>query len=202
MGFRLKVFTLLKCQLVKRHRPDRSFEMSGRWIVLLPLSPGKVGGERESISTMHAIRKEVKSKPRSKRRSRTDKRFEAAIKLRSQWGVSQPKLHVIPRWIRKRVLAAIRAGLIPPTNTFLMNPWHALRHAALTLGGDWIDHAGTLSRDGRELLVSEPYGITGTSTRQLEEFCRVLGLRFEISAVSWWLPSQTIRITVSEVHND
>ena len=122
------------------------------------------------------------------------------LELRTKWGIVQPEYGRFPRWLKKRVNAAIRAGKIRKHAHGLSGGWHALEHAANEFGHNWIDHQGCLTlKDGVQVLVSEPYQMTLEAMSQLERFCYALGLHWQIRGESWWYPNSTIRIVVSEV---
>ncbi len=59
-------------------------------------------------------------------------------------------------------------------------------------GSGWNDHLGYCG----EYLISEPYGLTSDSVRDLVEFCDKYGLDFEIDACSQHFPTQTLAIFV------
>ncbi len=124
---------------------------------------------------------------------------ESAIALRSEWGISEPELHVIPIEIRKNTNRAIRDGIFPKPN-FPLSSWDALYFAARHCGGThWIDHPGRIRLpDGRWALASEPYQFFDYHREQIETFCRTLGLTYEFSERSWWYPGRTVRLTVAE----
>lgn len=106
----------------------------------------------------------------------------------------------MPVWLKRRVSAVVKARKIPHPGWLQLSGWNSLQHAAVHLGSDWIDHAGRLRlAGGVQILVSEPYGLTDRAETQLQEFCRILGLEYEIQDRSWWFPNNTIRIVVREV---
>jgi hypothetical protein len=126
--------------------------------------------------------------------------FDAAAKvLRDKWRIEQPEIHVMPRWLRPLVNAAIREKILPKPEHSL-DAWFALQHAAKSCGGDmWIDHHGRIRLpDGTQRLISEPYQLLPDGRDQLEQFCRTLGLQFAVQDESWWFPGQTLRITISQ----
>lgn len=124
----------------------------------------------------------------------------AVLRLRKAWGVAEPELHVVPSWIRARVTAATKSGTLPARQRgHSADAWHSLQHAISTLGSGWLDHYGRIRlANGTHQLISEPYGLVSSDVQQLERFCSVLGLKYYISPVSWWFPSETIRIVITE----
>jgi hypothetical protein len=61
---------------------------------------------------------------------------------------------------------------------------------------DWLDHWGTITDDdGRDCLVSEPYGLSSSSFADVAEFCRVTGCKARIEANGKW-NAGTLRIVI------
>jgi len=103
------------------------------------------------------------------------------------------KYHSVPGWLRQRLGRKVRGGVwttrvqLPGANMIVYH-W-----------GDrpeWLDHWGIVQRRGREVFISEPYGLTDEATGELMEFCRALNLDFDIDACSYHFPTQTLRITL------
>lgn len=64
------------------------------------------------------------------------------------------------------------------------------------------DHTSVWCREGKaQYLVTQPYGLSWKSLKALVEFCKVNGLRVEVSAdLSWHFPGRTLAVVVS--HDD
>lgn len=126
-------------------------------------------------------------------------------RLRTEWGVQEPELHVMPAWLKSRVHAAIKRGDIPKSG-YILNGWSAVQHAIQSIkdlipdtGGWWFDHAGRLKcEDGTFVLISEPYQLNDGPVRQLDLFCKILGLTYHVEARSWWFPGRALRIVITE----
>lgn len=78
--------------------------------------------------------------------------------------------------------------------------WHGwvvdeFQDIAGSLGG-WLDHWGTAKRHGRDVLVSEPYGLGKDAVAAMMQFCERFGLDLEIKAASFHFPTYCLRIEV------
>jgi hypothetical protein len=97
----------------------------------------------------------------------------------------------LPAWLKPRLRQEARArklseGFGPPSDTFILE--------SLGARFPWFDHWGTTQRSGREVLVSEPYGLSQHNTEEFTDFCRLLGLSFEIESASYHRPTHTLRV--------
>lgn len=120
---------------------------------------------------------------------------ESVLVLRE--GILQPDLFRYPRWLKPAVSAAIKRGDLPKSHLPMYGGWWSLMHITSHLGREWIDHAGlVVQEDGTEIYVSEPYQLLQSGWSQLERFCHVLKLDYQINSRSWWFPSKTIRIEI------
>jgi hypothetical protein len=62
----------------------------------------------------------------------------------------------------------------------------------------WLDHWGWVTQpDGRDVLVSEPYGVTGADLRKLIETLDKVGWDLNVRGVSGHYPSATMRIEIA-----
>ncbi|HID78810.1 MAG TPA: hypothetical protein EYP56_22800 [Planctomycetaceae bacterium] len=109
-----------------------------------------------------------------------------------QAAVGSPvRLHHIPNWLR---LLMIRRLKIPRE---LHSGWGVIMHAQSHGYMDgWLDHWGSTRRGNEIIFVSEPYGLTDAAVRNLDTFCRRLGVDYEISACSEWYPTFTLRVAI------
>jgi hypothetical protein len=63
--------------------------------------------------------------------------------------------------------------------------------------GPFLDHSGWLEKsDGRDVLVSEPYGINSTDLAKMITFLEQFGWAFNIKGLSGHYPSRTICIEI------
>ncbi len=111
---------------------------------------------------------------------------------------------VAPRWVLKGVKRAIEEGRIPKLDAALTSGGTALEEATRVLGSSWRDHAGKLTWDGIEFLISEPYAerIDLRMLTELERFTNALGTSFSFSANSEHFPSRTVRIVIGPTTAD
>jgi len=97
--------------------------------------------------------------------------------------------HRLPLWLKDR----LKAGTGLKRDSDVM---HAFQ--SKFADGGWLDHWGTAVYGEDEMLVSEPYGLTGYGVACLREFCTRFGLEFRIDAESRHYPGKTLRIIVSQ----
>ena len=122
----------------------------------------------------------------------------AQLLFRESWNVQEPNLGFLPKWIWKRVKAAIKSRKLPGVRQSLQSSWYAMQYALGECGGDWVDHLGSMDQGGKTYIVSEPYQLSLSAHSQLDQFCQILGLEYRLSAMSWWNPGSTIRILIWE----
>lgn len=98
----------------------------------------------------------------------------------------------VPNWFRLRLMKAFK-------NPWRMTSGQAMLHHAVDVHfkyGDWLDHWG--STEGGKVFVSEPYQLLAGEVAELDSFATKLGVKWYISACSWWYPGQTIRVAFFE----
>jgi|GEM_PF-3226288 len=60
------------------------------------------------------------------------------------------------------------------------------------------DHLSEWAQDGKTVkIVSQPYGLSYETMKEIIKYCEKRGLRVDISAVSWHFPGQTLRVDFS-----
>jgi hypothetical protein len=63
-------------------------------------------------------------------------------------------------------------------------------------GGRFLDHQGWLEKDGKDYLVTEPYGINSIDLAKMIPFLDKFGWAFNIKGISGHYPSRTICIEI------
>jgi hypothetical protein len=97
----------------------------------------------------------------------------------------------LPAWLRSRLAAEARCR----KPGILVSQYGRYDFLHLVGASDrWLDHWGTTGTWGREIFVSEPYGLTDDAVQELLEFCRALKLDFDVDACSFHFPTRTLRI--------
>jgi hypothetical protein len=62
-----------------------------------------------------------------------------------------------------------------------------------------LDHWGSRTKDGLQLLVLEPYGpVEDHQLRQLNTFCQKFRLKYNIHPAAAWYPTRTLRIEIKD----
>lgn len=97
----------------------------------------------------------------------------------------------LPAWLKRRITVEARRR-IPGILVSQYGRYDLLRLVGAS--DRWLDHWGTTRTWGREIFVSEPYGLTADAVEELLEFCRVLNLGFDFDATSSHFPTRTLRI--------
>lgn len=96
--------------------------------------------------------------------------------------VAEPvELNRVPAWLRQRLLR--RYG----PHEGRTRAWTLLYHCP---DKPYLDHWGTICRDGQLLFVNEPYD---DRTDGAEKFAAALGLKWWVEKESSWNPPMTIR---------
>ena len=110
---------------------------------------------------------------------------------------SEVRLHHVPRWLTRRIKAAL--GKSPLAYHFGPDEVRRAADVASTNrhGAYWLDHFGTTTVHGRPAFVSEPYLEVGM-VEDARRFAKLLGLTFDIRPNSWWYPGQTTRLVFQE----
>jgi len=62
--------------------------------------------------------------------------------------------------------------------------------------GRWMDHAGTVTKKGRDYLVSEPYGLTEDRLSELLKFAESFDLACQVGAHSYHYPTMCLQIVL------
>lgn len=129
--------------------------------------------------------------PIAERIARRKQRYEYEQRLRAArefTGAKPVRLHHMPLWF-KRIAKQ------------LLDPEYRHTYACdLTYRIQWkfgcrMDHWG--SSDHGKTFVSEPYG-GESDVLAFRRFADLAGLKFRLSAASWWNPGQTIRLELWE----
>lgn len=117
-------------------------------------------------------------------------------------------LHIIPRWLSKRITAYRKKHNIYSASGCKQTDFqNVCCHILHQIGIDpyactWLDHWGT-SKGGpygccKDCFVSEPYGFDFTKAKIIEALCQALDLTWHVSSDTYWYPGRTVRITIHE----
>ncbi len=113
-------------------------------------------------------------------------RIAAARKLLKSSPVT---LWACPRWLRWRIESVEKGTWLPMEYLF---------GEQLHTTARWLDHWGTSRIGSRSVFVSEPYDFDLDDAKEVDVFCKTLGLGWYLSSNSWWYPGRTIRIVFYE----
>jgi hypothetical protein len=124
----------------------------------------------------------------SKEQMEQDKEIREA---RKRLKPTRVKSRHVPAWLRSRLLKLKREGKLPTARKWPNN--YELLMAAEKAAGcvHLFDHWGSTQRNGKIVLVSEPYGPCVKSVVKLADF---LGVECSIEANSWHYPGCTVRV--------
>jgi hypothetical protein len=114
------------------------------------------------------------------------------------------KLHSTPPWLNKRLRDYRRSRKLDTVPISMLLTWtiQDIGHQER-----WLDHWGTSVRGpfaccnntAKLNFVSEPYGFSRNTAKELDLFCDVLGgLDWHVSSNTFWYPGATVRITIHE----
>ncbi len=104
----------------------------------------------------------------------------------------------IPRWVLTGVVAAIKAGTLPPSESPMPTAGEAIDHVTDSLGMTLAEHTGRVKMDEFELLVLEPYAerLNAKSLLVVERFAEAMGCAYFVTPYSQHFPSRTVRIVI------
>jgi len=109
---------------------------------------------------------------------------------------SEVRLHHVPRWLARRIKAALGKSSRRYYSAFD----EVQRAAAATAANGsayWLDHFGSTTLHGRPAFVAEPY-LSPSMIPDAIRFAELLGLTFDILPNSWWFPGRTTRLVFQE----
>ena len=114
-------------------------------------------------------------------------------KARELFEPSKVDIQRVPPWLRKRLIAALKAKSY--TNVCATRHSGGLLESAANATDDsmWLDHWGVTTMSSVQYFVSEPYEY-GFHLRAIQQFVDMLTLEYRVLANSWHFPGRTIRI--------
>lgn len=101
--------------------------------------------------------------------------------------------HHVPRWLATR-LRSLRGRYCDRQRGYSASA--VLCEVVTATGGGWLDHWGSTTTGDRPCFVSEPYRFTAQDAASLDQIAESTGLRWYLSANSWWYPGSTIRVVI------
>ena len=150
------------------------------------------------VAAMKKLTKEQQEGTRESRSEANAARTREFIhRARELLKPSEVRLHHVPNWFRLRMLKAFGCSDGDTTG------WDVLHRAVRIHFGDnahWLDHFGSTKYAGSVAFASEPYemAVTPDAVARLDAFTEKLGIKWHLSANSFWYPGWTIRILLYE----
>jgi hypothetical protein len=117
---------------------------------------------------------------------------EINISMRREMGLIEPDYGKWPHWFLGHIIHASKRGKVDQeirtkTEASMHREW----------GNYWLDHWGTIERNGFELFVSEPYRIQPADAERAIEFAKAIDMPIQIDyAMGWHAPGETDRIII------
>ena len=108
---------------------------------------------------------------------------------------SEVKTGRIPRWMRTKLQALQRQGIINSCHKdFYLEDLKRVADGEQSPIRSWLDHWGWTDWNFHECFVAEPYGLDEGAMKSIARFAELLDAEYCISANSWHYPGSTIRI--------